>query len=111
MENHIKLFQIMVTQLKSFIFSANGRGNHSVDRLVEKTLGESRRMRKKRKWLLMNNKSQQNQVRKPKKYQGDWAALPDLVLEQIFQYLPYKVMKFFTKNQNSNHIKWIGYPT
>ena len=68
-----------------------------MDQLVEKTLGETRRVRKKRKWLLMNNKSQQNQVLKPKKYQGDWATLPDLVLEQIFQYLPYKVIKHLIK--------------
>ena len=30
---------------------------------------------------------------RPKKYRGDWANLPDLILEQIFQYLPYKVRK------------------
>ena len=65
-------------------------------------------MRKKRKWLLMNNKSQQDQVRKPKQYQGDWAALPDLCLEQIFQYLPYKVIEYFKRNQNLNLIKWKG---
>ena len=82
----------MENQLKSSIFSANRRGNNRVGQLVEKTLGETRRVRKKRKWLLMNNKSQQDQVRKPKQYQGDWAALPDLCLEQIFQYLPYKVI-------------------
>ena len=28
------------------------------------------------------------------KYRGSWANLPDLVLEQIFQYLPYKVSTF-----------------
>ena len=94
----------MVNQLKSSIFSANRRGNNRVDRLVEKTLGESRRVRKKRKWLLMNNKSQQDQVRKPKQYQGDWAALPDLCLEQIFQYLPYKVIVYFTR-KNSNKME------
>ena len=65
-----------------------------MDQLVEKTLGETRRVRKKRKWLLMNNKSKQNQERKPKQYQGDWATLPDLCLEQIFQYLPYKVIEY-----------------
>ena len=31
---------------------------------------------------------------RPKKYRGDWANLPDLILEQIFQYLPYKVRKW-----------------
>ena len=82
-----------------------------MDQLVEKTLGESRRVRKKRKWLLMNNKSQQDQVRKPKQYQGDWAALPDLCLEQIFQYLPYKVIVYVKRNKNSNPIKWKGYRT
>ena len=76
-----------------------------MDRLVEKTLGESRRVRKKRKWLLMNNKSQQDQVRKPKQYQGDWAALPDLCLEQIFQYLPYKVIEYIKVNKKYKYYK------
>ena len=31
------------------------------------------------------------QTTRTRKYRGSWANLPDLVLEQIFQYLPYKV--------------------
>ena len=37
-----------------------------------------------------NNSDNINETR-TKNYKGDWANLPDLVLEQIFQYLPYKV--------------------
>ena len=53
---------------------------------------ESRKVRKKREWLAKQNKNLENpeQIRK-RKYKGDWANLPDLILEEIFQYLPYKV--------------------
>ena len=60
---------------------------------------ESRRVRKKREWLAKQNKSlDKTEKIKQRKYKGDWANLPDLILEEIFQYLPYKV------RNNSCHI-------
>ena len=53
---------------------------------------ESRRVRKKREWLAKQNQNlDKTEPIKKKKYKGDWANLPDLILEEIFQYLPYKV--------------------
>lgn len=53
---------------------------------------ESRKVRKKREWLAKQNKNlDKTEPNKKKKYKGDWANLPDLILEEIFQYLPYKV--------------------
>ena len=53
---------------------------------------DTRRIRKKREWLAKKtNSTNIAQEKKPKKYVGSWANLPDLILEQIFQYLPYKV--------------------
>ena len=63
-----------------------------------KIAGESRRRRKKRLWLERKltrkiaddgNKNNFENV-----YVGDWAYLPDLVLEMIFQYLDFKVASF-----------------
>ena len=59
-------------------------------------------MRKKREWIVKKaraesmssskwNPSDVRQRTYSKTYRGSWANLPDLVLEQIFQYLPYKV--------------------
>ena len=54
---------------------------------------ESKKIRKRREWML--RKSRKEQGIKPnlaeQRYRGDWAYLPDLVLEEIFQYLGYKV--------------------
>ena len=53
---------------------------------------DTRKRRKKREWLARkNNVTSSLQERQPKKYVGSWANLPDLILEHIFQYLPYKV--------------------
>ena len=54
-------------------------------------------MRKKREWLALEEMRKgmiSNQKRPEKRYCGSWENLPDLVLEQIFQYLPYKVQNF-----------------
>jgi hypothetical protein len=51
---------------------------------------ESRRVRKKKLWL--ERKENGGKVpKKPVKYVGDWMYLPDLVLQLIFQYLPFEV--------------------
>ena len=53
---------------------------------------DTRKRRKKREWLEKKKRlTSVLQDRPPKKYVGSWANLPDLILEQIFQYLPYKV--------------------
>ena len=64
-----------------------------------KIAGESRRRRKKRLWLERketrkisdagNKRIREND--QSNVYVGDWAYLPDLVLEMIFQYLDFKV--------------------
>ena len=67
---------------------------------AEKAPGESRRKRKKREWLLRQavpgrqtdtSCKKETSGTKPTDNQFSWADLPDLILEQIFQYLPYKV--------------------
>ena len=68
-----------------------------------KIAGESRRRRKKRLWLERNKtrKISDDGNKKTREndqcivYVGDWAYLPDLVLEMIFQYLDFKVQYHF----------------
>ena len=58
----------------------------------EKESREPRKVRKKREWLLRkNDKATQLLHKGAKRYCGEWAYLPDLCLELIFQYLPFDV--------------------
>lgn len=58
------------------------------EKMLEKTK-ESRRVRKKRLWL----EQKEGNFSRPKtrKYVGSWEYAPDLVLELIFQHLPFEV--------------------
>ena len=55
---------------------------------------ESKKARKRREWMLRKSRIQHG-IKSPTehRYRGDWAYLPDLVLEEVFQYLGYKVRK------------------
>ena len=73
----------------SFISSSSDAHNNKIKYDINT---ESRRVRKKREWLAKQNKNlDKTEKIKQRKYKGDWANLPDLILEEIFQYLPYKV--------------------
>ena len=55
---------------------------------------ETKRARKRREWMERLSRREQGMTdpgRRHQQYRGDWAYLPDLVLEEIFQYLGYKV--------------------
>uniref|UniRef100_A0A0K2T9A3 F-box domain-containing protein n=1 Tax=Lepeophtheirus salmonis TaxID=72036 RepID=A0A0K2T9A3_LEPSM len=49
---------------------------------------ETRRVRKKREWI--ERKECQTLEPQKSRYYGDWALLPDLILQKIFQYIPYQ---------------------
>ena len=72
----LKLTEIAPKQGKNYKGSTN---------LIKKK--ESRKERKKREWLQRQNSPKINKNNEPK-FQSDWAYLPDLVLELIFQMLP-----------------------
>ena len=55
--------------------------------LVKEVKKETKRERKRRIW---NERIGGKRTREVKHY-GNWEYLPDLCLEQIFQYLPYEV--------------------
>ena len=57
---------------------------------------ESRRVKKKREWLERQEAKKNGTLFVGlAKNKGDWALLPDLILQEIFQYLPYKVSIFW----------------
>ena len=63
------------------------------DEIIKSKPKETKKVRKKRLWL--QRKSQQKSGLKDKteqkqRYIGDWAFLPDIALELIFQYLPFE---------------------
>ena len=97
------------SKLNLFNLSANGNPVKrdwlsKADEILKnsgKKAGESRRQRKKRLWLERKESGIKfgggTKIRgnKSNVYVGDWAYLPDLVLEMIFQYLDFKVQYHF----------------
>ena len=75
------------------MISSNSSSSDALNNKIKYDINtESRRVRKKREWLAKQNKNLDNTEKiRQRKYKGDWANLPDLILEEIFQYLPYKV--------------------
>ena len=86
-----------LSKAEEILKNSSGKNNSG-----NKIAGESRRRRKKRLWLERqktrkisddgNEKTREND--QSIVYVGDWAYLPDLVLEMIFQYLDFKVVSF-----------------
>ena len=62
------------------------------DEIIKSKPKETKKVRKKRLWL--QRKSQKSGLKdkteQKQRYIGDWAFLPDIALELIFQYLPFE---------------------
>ena len=63
------------------------------DEIIKSKPKETKKVRKKRLWLQRKNQQKsglKDKTEQKQRYIGDWAFLPDIALELIFQYLPFE---------------------
>lgn len=71
--------------------SSNGNKENVVAAEEEPKKKETKKVRKRREWMQRKLDGEGKTIKKKaNKYCGDWTYLPDIVLEKIFQYLPFE---------------------